>query len=50
MNISTDHKVYLSNATMRLLPRECGFEHIRSQFNPFKGNILTAFKANHGAD
>jgi 2-polyprenyl-3-methyl-5-hydroxy-6-metoxy-1,4-benzoquinol methylase len=45
-----DHKVYFSNATMRRLLRECGFERIRFHFNPFKGIILAAFKANHGAD
>jgi len=45
-----DHKVYFSNATMRRLLQECGFERIRFRFNPFKGIILTAFKASHGAD
>jgi len=40
-----DHKVYFSNATLRRLMQECGFQRIRFRLNPFKGIVVTAFKA-----
>ena len=40
-----DHKLYFDNATLRRLLLECGFHRVRFRFNPFKGIVLTAFKA-----